>query len=98
MSGVDLEVEVGEEAPAEVPECLVGDFDNLAAGVAHEVVVGVVGEVIDGGAVSEVDVINDAETFEFFEEAVHGRLVDVGLAVLDVGGELFGRWMFVVDQ
>lgn len=91
VAGIDLEVEVGGEAAAERVEGRVGDLDDDAALFADEMVVVVVGEVIDGGPVAEVDVVDDTEALELVEEAVDGGFVDVGLAGLYRRGELLSR-------
>ena len=38
---------------------------------------GIVGKVVHGGAVPEMDVVDHAELFEILEEPVHRRLVHV---------------------
>jgi len=55
------------------------------------VVVGVAGQVVDGGPVAQVDVVDHAQPLELVEEAVHRRLVDVGLGRLHPGGQRLGR-------
>lgn len=50
----------------------VGDFDHSVTGLADEVVVRVIGEVVHRRPVSEVDVVDDAEAFEVVEEPVDG--------------------------
>lgn len=75
---------------------VVGNLDDQAALLAHEVVMGVVGEVVDGRSVSEVDMVDHPETLELVQEAVDGGFMHVGLVDLDVGGEFFGRRVAVV--
>ena len=59
---------------------------------------GVVGEVVHGGPVAEVDVIDHAEALEIVEESVDGGFVHVGLAGLHGRRELLGRGVFAVTD
>ena len=99
MPGLHLELEGAVEAVPEAVEDRGHHLDHDTTGLADEVVVGVVGEVVDAGAVPEVDVVDDAEALELVEEAVHGRLVHIGLACLHDRRQLLGRRVPVVlDQ
>lgn len=56
-------------------------------------------QVVDGRTVAEMHVVDNAEFLELVEEAVHGRLVDIRMGVVDPGRELFRRGMsFVIKQ
>ncbi len=72
MVGFHFEVVVVAELFAKRVKGLLRHLGDSAAGFADEVVVGVVGEVVDGGAVAEVDVVDYALAFEVVEEAVDG--------------------------
>ena len=50
-------------------------------------------EVVDGGPVAQVRVLDDAELLEQPERPVDGRRVNVGVRVLDRLGDLVGREM-----
>ena len=91
MAGADGEAVVGLEALGEVGEEGVGDLDDGGAHVAHQVLVGLVGQVEDGPTVAEVHVVDDPELLEGVEAAVDRRQVDVGVVGLDLVGELVGR-------
>jgi hypothetical protein len=67
-----------------------GDLGDFAAGFAYEVEVVVVAEVVEGGSVAHVGVLDDALAFEGFEDAVDGRLGNVGIVRFDGGGEVVG--------
>jgi hypothetical protein len=96
---LELEGEVGAEPAAKRREGSIRDLDDVPTAFADEVVMGVVDEVVHGRPVPEVDVVDDAETLELVEEAVDGGFVHVGLAGLDVGGQLFGGGMAImVDE
>lgn len=94
-----VEAEVVAQSLSETLEGPVGYLDDDSAHLADEVVMGVIGKVVDGWAVPEVDVVDHSEAFQLVKEPVHRGLVDVGLARLHIGGELFrGRVSFVVDE
>lgn len=57
----------------------------------QEVEVGVAGEVVDGSAVAEVDVFDQAEFSECIERSVHRRLVDRRVGDRDVVSQIVGR-------
>ena len=90
MLWLELEPVGLSDLPAKLLQRSVWDFDHPVARPAHEVVMGVLGQVVDGRPVSEVDVVDDTEALELIEEPVDGRLVDVGMAGLDGGGDLLG--------
>ena len=64
MVGPDREAELSFELNGERCEGVVGDLDHHGAPFADEVLMGIVAQVIDGAPVTEVDVIDDAESLE----------------------------------
>lgn len=99
MARVDLEAVLGANPTAEAAERLLGNLDHNPTPPADQMVVRVVGEVVHGRTVAEVDVVDDTEPFEVLQEPVHRGLVDVGLAGLDGDGQLLRRGMpVVVDE
>ena len=98
MLGFELESVGLAQLAAELFERFIGNLDHSRAGLAHEMVVSVVGEVVDGRSVPEVYVFDDAEVLQVVQKAIHRRLVDVGERGLDRRGELFGSWMVSVFE
>ncbi len=90
MLGSQLEVVAVSKPAGQVVEQLVGYLDDLATRLADEVLVGVVGQVVDGSAVPEVDVVDNPQCLEGVERAVDRRLMDVRVRPLDGVGELVG--------
>jgi hypothetical protein len=93
VTGLHLEVEVGDQSPPERIECSGGDLEDLAAILADEMVVSIVCEVVHGGAVGEMDVVDQTHLLEIVKKAVHRRLVHVGLAIVHIRRDLFGSRM-----
>lgn len=77
MGGVQIETEVGAELPGEGSEHRRRHLDDGAACLAHEVLVGIAGEVIHGSPVAEMDVVDESQLLEIVEDAVDRRLMDV---------------------
>ena len=90
MVGPDREAELSFELNGERCEGVVGDLDHHGAPFADEVLMGIVAQVIDGAPVTEVDVIDDAESLECFQRAIDRRQVNVGVVPGHDGGHIFG--------
>jgi glutamate-1-semialdehyde 2,1-aminomutase len=88
VARVDGEPEAITGTFGEGSEDVLGRFDHGATGLAHEVPVGLRREVVGGGAVTEVGVHDDSETFQLIEVAVDGREVHIWCQELHLGGEL----------
>lgn len=71
MTGFEDEAVVTLQRPPERIEDAARHFDDAAARLADEVLMDVLGEVIDGGTVAQVYVVDDAEFLEVVEKAVH---------------------------
>ncbi len=80
VSGFEDEAEVALQLGAQRIEDGARHLDDPAAGLADEVLVGVLGEVIHRRTVAEMDVVDDAELLEVVEKAIHRRLVDVRMS------------------
>ena len=65
------------EGGGELGEHRIGNLYNGRAHVADEMLMAFIGEVINGAAVAEMDVVDHAEPLQRLERAVHGREVDV---------------------
>ena len=59
---------------------------------------GLVGQVVHGPPVAEMDVVDDPELLQRVERAVDGREVDVGVRPLDGGGEVVGGEVVVLGR
>ena len=90
VAGVDVEAEAAAEGSGERGEDIGGHLNYGAAGPADEVVVGVVGEVVDGGTVPEVHVLDYPEIRQRVERAVDGGTVHVRVGGLHPVGEVLG--------
>ena len=98
VAGPDLEAIPVAELPGQGVERRDGHVDDGAALLAHEVLVGPA-EVVDGGTVAQVRVLDDAEILEQAERPVHGRGVDVRVRLVHRVGDLLGGEMtFGADQ
>ena len=73
----------------ERPEQHLRYFDRFAALATDKVTVIVTREVIGRWAVSEMDMLNDAEVLQLIEIAIDSRQVDIWRDALDIGGEFF---------
>ena len=82
-----LVVEVG----GELVEQRGGDLEHVTAALAHEMVVGLVGQVEHGTARSQLDSLDDAELDEHVERSVHRALVELGVVGADGGDDVRGR-------
>lgn len=91
VGGVQREVVVAGDATLEWCQRTEGQLDHPTAVTTHDVVVGLVSEVVDGWPMSQVDVVDDAERRERVQRAIDGRSVDVGMGALHRVGELIGR-------
>lgn len=98
VTGFEDEPEVGVQRGTKRIEDGARHLDDATARLADEVLVGVLGEVVHGGAVTQVDVIDDPELLEVVEEAVDGGLVDVGVAGVHRGRQLLGRRVAIVVE
>lgn len=67
------------------------DVGHRPAMLAQEVEIGVACEVVDGSAVAEVDVLDQAEFGERIERSVHRRLVDRRVGHRDMVSQIVGR-------
>ena len=93
MARVDREAVL---APSSSPEEVEETFRRLdlhPAGFAHEVTVHLGREVVDGGAVSEVGVDDEAKPFELLEVPIDSGQIHIGGERLDFGGQVFGGAM-----
>ena len=68
-----------------------GDLDHVTAALAHEMVVGLVGQVEHCTAGSELDPFDDAELDEHVERSVHRALVELGVVGAHGGDDVGGR-------
>ncbi len=64
-------------------ERAVGDVDHRVAPVADEVGVTGIAQVIERGAVTGMDVLDDADLAEALQHPIHGRRRDAGLPAPD---------------
>lgn len=90
MGSVEAEAVGRLDGPAQRGQRPLRHGDDLPAGLAHQVVVQIVGQVVRGRPVAEVDVDDHAEISEGVEAAVDRRAVDVGVLSLDVSSQIFG--------
>lgn len=98
MPSLELEVELGAEHGTKPVQGLGGNLHDLSAGLAHEVLMHVLGQVVDGRTVPEVHVIDDSQRLEVVEEAVHRRLGDVGVGTVHLSSELLGSEVVPMQQ
>jgi hypothetical protein len=91
MMGRNQEVEVPSQALLKVPVKGARDIGDRSAGLAHQVKVLLVREVVDGWPMPEVSVLDDALALEGVQSPVHGRRGDLGMLTVDAPGELLGR-------
>jgi hypothetical protein len=75
-------VSVPEAAP-QTGKRAIRDFDHDPTRLTDQVMVRIVGEVVDGRPVSEVDMVDDPEPLELVQKPIDGGLVHIGLAGLD---------------
>jgi hypothetical protein len=73
----------------------IGRFDHSTAHLADEVLMRVVEEVVDGPAVSEVHMVDDAEFLQRIERSVDGRPVDIRVRSLDGLGQVVRRHVVI---
>ncbi len=90
QSGGDGEGIAGLHRRPQWAHHVAGHLGHGSAGLADEVVVGVIGEVVHGSGLSEVHPADDAEALEGVEGPVDGREVHVGRLYVDDGGDRFG--------
>jgi hypothetical protein len=90
MAGLDMESVGLGQLGGEYGECLVGNLDHLSAPLAQQVLVAILGQVIRGGAVAEMDMLDDPELLQRGEVAVNGRLGHVGVKELHLAYDVFG--------
>src|SRR5688572_21057078 len=90
MPPVEGEAVVGLQLADEGAQLGQGDLLDAVARLAVEVLVALVGQVVDGPAVPEVDVVDDLELLERLEGPVHGRQIHGREPRLDGGGDLLG--------
>lgn len=74
-------------------EEVIGHLDHGTAHLTHQVLVGIVEQVVDGAAMAEVDVVDHVEVLQGVEGPVDGRAVDVRMRPLHQLGEIVGRHM-----
>lgn len=73
-------------------------FDYRPTDRTHEVTVPLGRKVVDGGAVSEVCVDDDAKPFELLEVPVDRGQIHIGGERLDFGGQVFSGAMGGVTE
>ncbi len=88
--GRNQEVEVPSQALLEAAVESSRDLGDRSAGLAHQVKVLLVGEVVDGWPMPEVSVLDDALPLEGIQGPVHGRRGDLGMLTMDALGEFLG--------
>src|SRR5437879_10243383 len=86
----DQEVEVPSQALLEVAVEGTSNFGHRSAGLADEVEMVLIGEVVDRRAVSKMSVLDQALALECIEGPIHGRLGDLRVLTVDALGELLG--------
>ena len=77
VARVDGKAESLLRRPIQTPKEIVGHIDDRAAALANQVAVRMLGQVVGGGAVSEMGVHDHAELLQFIEIAVDGRDVHI---------------------
>ena len=88
--GRNQKVEVPSQALLEAAVESSRDLGDRSAGLAHQVKVLIVGEVVDGWPMPEVSVLDDALPLEGIQSPVHGRRGDLRMLTMDAPGELLG--------
>jgi hypothetical protein len=88
--GRNQKVELPSQALLEAAVESSRDLDDRSAGLAHQVKVLIVGEVVDGWSMPEVSVLDDALPLEGIQSPVHGRRGDLGMLTVDALGEFLG--------
>ena len=83
MLGVDLGGEVVEQRRR--------DLQDVAAALAHEMVMGSMGKMEHGAARAELDPLHDAELEQQVEGPVHRALVELGVVGADGGDDVRRR-------
>lgn len=83
---------LGNSVPSRV-EHVGSDVCDRTTPLTQQMEVGVIGQVVDRPTMTEVDVIDDRQFCERIERAIHGRLVDRGMATRDLRCEVVGCWM-----
>src|SRR5439155_14224887 len=86
--GADGEPVAAVEVVAQLGEGGVGNLDHRTADLAHQVLVGLVGQVVHGPPVSEVHVVDYPDALEGVEAPVDGGQVDVRLGLLHQRGQV----------
>ena len=78
----------GKELGGEVVEQGRRDLQDVAAALAHQVVMGPVGEMKDGTPGAELDALDDAELEQQVEGSVHRALVELGIVSAHGGDDV----------
>lgn len=84
---VDGEPEPVRGLPSKIREHRFGDLDERSALFANEVAVNRTGQVVGGGAMTEMRVDHQAELFEVLEVAIDRRQMDIGRLGVHLGGK-----------
>ncbi len=86
-----------QEEPVATQHCLLEiveerfwHCDRLAAALADQVPVTIFTQVVGGGAVAEMDVLDDTELFELVQIAVDGGTMHRWIQRVDLGDQLVG--------
>jgi len=87
---VDSEAVGGDQLFGEGSEGLLGDLDHLAATFTQQVLVAVFGQMVGGGAVAKMDVLDHPELFEGGQVAIDGRFGHVWMLEFDLGHDVLG--------
>jgi hypothetical protein len=95
VAGVEPEVEGGADAVGQWGQQGCGYLDHGAAALADQMQVAVVGELVDGPAVPEMHVRDNAQPFECVEGAVDRRQVHIRVARLHVRGQILRGYVTV---
>jgi Transmembrane secretion effector len=93
--GVEPEPVVPLDPTAQRVEHVRRQLDDRPAVVTHQMVMGVVGEVVHGRAVAEVNVVDHTQFGEGLQRPVHRRQVDLGLGGPHCVHQRIGRDVFV---
>lgn len=86
----DHEVEVPSQALLEVTVEGTSNFGHRSAGLADQMEMVLIGEVVDRRAVPEMSVLHKALALECIQGPVHSRLGDLRVLTVDALGELLG--------
>ena len=100
VMGPDHEPVGAPHRGGELGEDVVGHLDHGPAHLAQQVLMRLVGQVVDGAAMPEMYVVDDAEGLERVERPVDGGEMHVRDGPLDRGGDVLGTEVVVlgVDQ